>query len=430
MYALIDCNNFYVSCERVFQPELRNKPGVVLSNNDGCAIARSQEAKDMGIKMGTPYFEIEKYQKEGKIWWRSSNYTLYQDMMRRITAIVGEMWPEIEIYSIDESFCDLRMFKNHDLQSMGITLRQRIFQFTGVPVCIGIAPTRTLAKVANRTAKKLFKDLGVYHIKNEECRQFALKNMAIEDVWGIGPKTASKLIRIGINKAWDFSEIKSYEFVQDKFTITGLRTWYELNGKSVLSMEYLPPDKKGICTGRSFSHKTDDYKQIEDALSSFVQNTAPKLRAQGSLCGQLQVFLQTSQFEVVHKLKSAAYHLDLSIPTNITQELLKYAIECLKRIYKPGYPYQKVGVFLTKFSPEGAKQTYLLENMEQREKMLKVSKITDRLNAIMGKDMVRFASMSYSQPWRMKQGYLSKKYTTRINEVLIINSKNNFRLKD
>jgi DNA polymerase V len=426
VFALIDCNNFYVSCERVFQPELRGKPGVVLSNNDGCAIARSQEAKDLGIKMGTPFFEIEKLVNEGKMWWRSSNYSLYQDMMRRITAIVGEQWPEIEIYSIDESFCDLRMFKGHDLEGMGKALRDRILKYTGIPVCVGIGPTRTLAKVANRIAKKKFKDLGVYAIHDTLTREYALKTLPIEDVWGVGPKTAAKLIKIGIQTAWEFAEIKSYEYVQNTFTITGLRTWYELNGKSVLSMEYLPPEKKGICTGRSFGKKTDDYKIIEDALCAFVQNSAPKLRAQGTLCGQLQVFLLTSQFEVANKLKSAAYNMDLSIPTNTTQELLRYATECLKRIYRPGYPYQKVGVFMTKFSPESARQTYLMDDTDKRQKMIKVSKLADKLNAIMGRNTVRFAAMGYEQEWKMRQAYLSPRYTTHVNEILVIDLKTIF----
>jgi DNA polymerase V len=420
MYALIDCNNFYVSCERVFQPELRGKAGVVLSNNDGCAIARSQEAKDLGVKMGTPYFELEKLVQEGKLWFRSSNYTLYQDMMRRVTGIVCEMWPEMEIYSIDESFVDLNMFHAHDLEAMANLLRERILQQTGIPVCIGIAPTRTLAKVANRCAKKYFKKTGVCVLDDPGRTTFAMENMPIEDVWGIGPKNAAKLIKIGVNTAKDFAAINNYEYINKRFTITGLRTWYELNGKSVLSMEYLPPDKKGICTGRSFGQKTDDYQVIEDALCAFVQNSAPKLRAQGSLCGQLQVFLHTSQFEVVHKLKSAAHTMDLAIPTNITQELLKYAVQCLKRIYRPGYPYQKVGIFLTKFTPESARQMYLLEDMDKRAKMLKVAKIADKMNHLMGKNTVRFAAMGYEQPWRMRQGYLSKRFTTRIEDVLVV----------
>ena len=383
----------------------------------------------MGIKMGTPFFEMEQLVKDGKMWWRSSNYSLYQDMMRRITGIVGELWPEIEIYSIDESFCDLRLFKGHDLERMGRNLRQRILQYTGIPVCVGIGPSRTLAKVANRIAKKKCKDLGVFYIHNEETRQYALQNLPIEDVWGVGPKTAAKLIRIGVKTAWDFAEIKSYEYVQDRFTITGLRTWYELNGRSVLSMEYLPPEKKGICTGRSFGKKTDDYKIIEDALCAFVQNSAPKLRAQGTLCGQLQVFLLTSQFEKGTKLKSGAYQMDLAIPTNTTQELLKYAIECLKRIYKAGYPYQKVGVFMTKFSPEAARQTYLMDNTERREKMIKVSKIADRLNNIIGRNAVRFAAMGYEQEWKMRQSYLSQRYTTRIEEILLIDCQGVFKLQ-
>lgn len=428
MYALIDCNNFYVSAERVFQPELRDKAGVVLSNNDGCAIARSQEAKDMGIKMGTPYFELEKLVAEGKLWFRSSNYTLYQDMMRRVTAIVCEQWPEMEIYSIDESFCDLRLFKRQDLGKMAIELRSKIFKYTGIPVCIGIAPTRTLAKTANRTAKKHYKELGVYVISSPESCEFALKNQAIEDVWGIGPRNASKLIRIGINTAWDFAAINNYEYVEKRFTVTGLRTWYELNGKSVLKMEYIQPDKKGICTGRSFGTKTDDYKVIEDALCAFVQNSAPKLRDQGSLCGQIQVFLQTSQFEAVHKLKSAAYNMDLAIPTNITQELLHYAVECHKRIYRPGYPYQKVGVFLTRFTPEAAGQLYLIENKEKRDALLKLSRVADRVNKVMGRNTVRFAAMGYEQPWKMRQNFLSQRYTTRIDEVLSIDPTSCFPL--
>lgn len=420
MYALIDCNNFYVSCERVFQPELRDKAGVVLSNNDGFAIARSQEAKDMGIKMGAPFFEIEKLVKEGKLWWRSSNYSLYQDIMRRVTGIVREIWPEMEIYSIDESFCDLKMFKRFDLERMAIELRQRILQYTGIPVCIGIGKTRTLAKVANCIAKKYFKAAGVCVLDDPERTHFALEHLPIEDVWGIGPRNAAKLIKIGIKTALDFARVNNYEYIEKRFTVTGLRTWYELNGREALKMEYLPPDKKGICTGRSFGEKTSDYKQIEDALCAFVQNSAPKLRKQGALCGTLQVFLMTSQFEVVHKRKSAAHTMELAIPTNITQELLKYALECLKRIYRPGYPYQKVGVFMTKFTFEAAGQLYLLEDTVKRDKIAKVSKLADKLNHLMGKDTVRFAAMGYEQPWKMRQAYLSKRYTTRIEEVLVI----------
>jgi DNA polymerase V len=406
-----------VSCERAFQPELRGLPGVVLSNNDGCAIARSQEAKDLGIKMGTPFFEIEELQKKGEIWWRSSNYSLYQDMMRRVTAIVGEMWPEIEIYSIDESFCDVRMFSRFDLDVMATTLRQRILQYTGIPVCIGIGKTRTLAKVANRIAKKHRKETGVYCITSKPSYEFALKNLPIEDVWGIGPQSAKKLIVLSIKTAWDFAAVNNYEYVEKRFTVTGLRTWYELRGTPALKMEYLPPDKKGICTGRSFGQKTDDYNVIEDALCAFVQNSAPKLRAQGSLCGQIQVFLQTSQFEVVHKLKSAAKTVDIANPTNITQELLKYAVHCLKKIYRPGYPYQKVGVFMTRLVPDNG-QTFLHEDALKKEKLLKVSKLADRINRDMGKDTLRFAAMGYEKPGKTRQGYLSKRYTTRIDEML------------
>ena len=408
-----------MSCERVFQPELRGKPGVVLSNNDGCAIARSQEAKDIGIKMGTPFFQISQMQKDGTIWWRSSNYALYQDMMRRITFIVGECWPEIEIYSIDESFCDLRTFTGHDLEAMALSLRRRIMQFTGIPVCIGIGATRTLAKAANRIAKKHVVD-GIFMIRDELSRLFALKKLPIEDVWGIGPRNATKLTKIGISTAWDFASINNYEYLEKRFTITGLRTWYELRGTSCLPMEYNQADKKGINTGRSFGAKTDDYTIIEDALCAYVQNSAPKLRDQGSLCGRIQVFLMTSQFEVVQKRKSAVWQMDIGIPTNVTQELLKYAIECLKRIYRPGYPYQKVGVYMTGFVPERARQTYLLDDQAKRDKLTTVSKLADKLNNHFGKDFIRFAARGYEEKWKGRQGYLSHRYTTRIQEVLHI----------
>jgi len=421
MYALIDCNNFYVSCERVFQPELRGKAGVVLSNNDGCAIARSEEAKELGVKMGTPFFMIEPLAKEGKIWWRSSNYSLYQDMMRRITAIIGEFWPEIEIYSIDESFCSLHLFKGFDLYEMAIQIRTKVLQYTGVPVCVGIGPTRTLAKAANRIAKKWFKQDGVFQITDDISRMFALKKLEIGDVWGIGPRNASKLTKVGINTAWDFAQVNNYEYIHKRFTITGLRTWYELNGKAVLKMEYEAEDKKGISTGRSFGQKTDDYKVLEDALSAFVQNSAPKLRAQGSLCGQLQVFLLTSLFERnKFSIRSAALNMDIAIPTNITQDLLKYAIETLKRIYRPGFPYQKIGVYLTKFTPQDSGQLYLLDDPIKRERLLQVSKLADNLNQRFGKDFVRFAAMGYERKWRMRQSSLSNRYTTRANELLEI----------
>ena len=421
MYALIDGNNFYVSCERVFQPELRGKAGVVLSNNDGCAIARSEEAKELGIKMGTPFFLIEPLEKQGKIWWRSSNYSLYQDMMRRITAIIGEFWPEIEVYSIDESFCSLHLFKVFDLYEMAVQLRAKVIKYTGVPVCVGIGPTRTLAKAANRVAKKWFKQDGVFFINDDLSRMFALKKLEIGDVWGIGPRNAAKLTKVGINTAWDFAQLNNYEYIHKRFTITGLRTWYELNGKPVLKMEYEVEDKKGISTGRSFGQKTDDYKVLEDALCTFVQNSAPKLRAQHSFCGQLQVFLLTSMFEKNKStIRSAAINMDIAIPTNITQELLKYAIESLKRIYKPGFPYQKIGIYITKFSPEDSGQLYLLDDPAKREKLLQVSKLADGLNSRFGKDFVRFAAMGYERKWRMRQSSLSNRYTTRANELLEI----------
>ena len=239
MFALIDCNNFYVSSERVFQPYLQNKAGCVLSNNDGCAIARSQEAKDLGVKMGAPYFAIRELKEQGKLWWRSSNYPLYQDMMRRITGIIKETFPEQEIYSIDECFCDVSEYKLHDLEVLGKTLREKILQYTGVPVCIGVGPTKTLSKIANRIAKK---EKAVHVLNTAYKIETALKKTQIGDVWGIGPKYAVMLIGKGVNTAFDFINLPA-DFVQSEMTIVGLRTWQELRGQKCVEMEYETPDK-------------------------------------------------------------------------------------------------------------------------------------------------------------------------------------------
>ncbi len=229
-------------------------------------------------------------------------------------------------------------------------------------------------------------------------------------------------MKVGISTAWDFASINDYEYIEKRFTITGLRTWYELRGTACLKMEYIQSDKKGINTGRSFGEKTDDYNIIKDALCAYVQNSAPKLREQGSLCGRIQVFLMTSQFEVVQKRKSVAWQMDIAIPTNITQELLKYAIECLKRIYRPGYPYQKVGVYMTGFVPERSRQLYLLYDQSKRDRLTRVSRLADKLNNRFGKDFIRFAAMGYEQKWQMRQNYLSKRFTTRMNEVLEVST--------
>lgn len=421
MIALIDSNNFYVSAERVFQPALRDKAGCVLSNNDGCAISRSNEAKEMGLKMGTPYFEMREQQQQGLLWWRSSNYTLYQDMMRRITGIVRATFPDQEIYSIDECYCDLSTFKCHDLEKTALELRKRILQYTGVPVCIGIAATKTLAKIANKIAKRHHREAGVFYMETEEKIVASLQDTEVDDVWGIGPRYAIKLITAGVNTAFDFINLPE-DYVLKLMTIQGRRTWQELRGKSCIPMEYERPDKEGISTGRSFGVMETALAPMKEALAFYVANAALKLRAQHSICARLFIYAQTSKFAVVQHRYSASIDIQLAVPTADTGVLIKEALKGLSKIYKEGPRYQKVGVELGDIRPNDQVQTSLFEVHDdvQEGKMQKALQIIDQLNKSYGKDTVRYAAMGYEKKWAMRQEFLSRKFTTRMADVIVV----------
>jgi len=421
MIALIDSNNFYVSAERVFQPHLRNKAGCVMSNNDGCAISRSNEAKEMGLKMGTPYFAMQAEQEQGLIWWRSSNYTLYQDMMRRITGIVKDTFPDQEIYSIDECYCDLSSFKYHDLEQIAIELRAKILQYTGVPVCIGIGVTKTLSKIANKIAKKYHKDTGVFFMDTQEKIDGSLKITEIDDVWGIGPRYAIKLIKDGVNTAHDFTLLPE-DYVLKLMTIQGRRTYRELKGERCIPMEYERPAKEGISTGRSFGKMETELAPIEEALAFYVANAALKLRAQNSVCARLFVYVQTSLFAVVNQKYCAEIDIKLLVATGDTAKLIKEALKGLHQIYKKGFRYQKVGVELRDLKPDTQVQASLFDPEEsgKQQKLQNALKIIDQLNSSYGKDTVRYGAMGYGKKWAMRQEFLSKKYTTRIEDVIIV----------
>lgn len=422
MLALIDSNNFYVSAERVFQPKLRGRAGCVLSNNDGCAISRSNEAKAMGLKMGTPYFEMQEKQEQGLIWWRSSNYTLYQDMMRRITGIVKDTFPDQEIYSIDECYCDLATFKCHNLEKIAIDLRAKIFKYTGVPVCIGLGATKTLSKIANKIAKKHHTDTGVFYMDTQEKIDDALKLTEIQDVWGIGPRYAVKLIKAGVNTAFDFIQLPE-DYVLKLMTIQGRRTWRELRGERCIAMEYERPAKEGISTGRSFGKMEKELAPLEEALAFYVANAAVKLRAQHSVCARLFVYLQTSLFAVVSQKYCAEIDIKLLVPTGDTAKLIKEALNGLRKIYKKGYRYQKVGVELRDLRPDTQVQASFFEpqyDHKKEEKLLLVLKVIDQLNSNYGKDKVRYAAMGFDKKWTMRQQFLSRKYTTRIEDVIVV----------
>lgn len=419
MIALIDSNNFYVSAERVFQPQLRGKAGCVLSNNDGCAISRSNEAKDLGVKMGTPFFEMSEKQEQGVLWWRSSNYTLYQDMMRRITGIIADTFPNQEIYSIDECYCDLSTFYCTDLEDTAARLRAKILQYTGVPVCIGIAATKTLAKVANKIAKKYRKDKGVCLLDTPSKVQRALKLTEVDDVWGIGPRYAIKLYQSGINTALDFINLPE-DYVLKLMTIQGRRTWRELRGERCVPMEYERPDKERISTGRSFGKMETSLEPMEEALAFYVANAAVKLRQQGSVCAAVFVYAQTSRFAVVQNRYSAEIDIQIDHPTADTSLLIKTALEGLRKIYVNGPRYQKVGVELHDLRPDTQVQASLFdtEKVKQQQKLQSALKAIDKLNSQYGKDTVRYAAMGFEKKWIMRQQFLSKRYTTRIDDII------------
>ncbi len=422
MLALIDSNNFYVSAERVFQPELKDRAGCVLSNNDGCAISRSNEAKsELGIKMGTPYFMMREQHEQGKLWWRSSNYTLYQDMMRRITSIVRRAFPDQEIYSIDECFCDLTGHKFVDLEAEAVALRARILKWTGVPVCVGIAPTRTLAKIANKLAKKQGRVSGVYLMDTPARIEQGLRDTEIDSVWGIGPAYATKLMKAGCYTAYDFINLPE-DYVLKLMTIQGRRTYRELRGERCIPMEYVRPDKEGISTARSFGGFETELPPMEEALATYVANAAVKLRAQGSVCSRIFVFAHTSKFAVVSDRYSVGQEVRLSVATSDTGTLISEALRALRKMFVHGYRYQKVGVELKGLRPCSQIQGSMFDSVDsgKSEKMARALAAIDGMNREFGKDMIRYGAMGYEKKWFMRQEFLSRKFTTRLSDVIVV----------
>ena len=421
MYALIDCNNFYVSCERAFQPQLQNVAGVVLSNNDGCAIARSQEAKDLGIPMGAPFFKLKETHKD--VWIRSSNYPLYQDMMYRVTSIIRKYFPEQEIYSIDECFCDLAsQTKYQDPERLAFDLRAEILKCTGIPVCIGVARTKTLSKIANRIAKKKYKERGVFFLSSDKEKE-ALEITDIGDVWGIGRQHAHRLIALGVNNAYQFTQLP-IDWVQKQMTIVGVRMWRELRGESCIPMEYVREKKKGIGTSRSFGRPEGDIKEILEAASTYVCIAAQKLRNQNSVAGKIFVFIQTSQFIEKEKQYACGLELKLPTPTANNGELIRIAKWIIRKTFKKGYRYSKVGIMLSDIRPASEVQLALFDKTATiRGKISNALSIMDKLNNKFGRDAVRVAASGFERKWTMKQEFLSRRYTTNFKEVLVVKAK-------
>ena len=415
MIALIDCNNFYASCERLFAPALKDKPVVVLSNNDGCIIARSEEAKALGIKMGMPLFKIEKFLIENDVAVFSSNYTLYGDMSSRVMEALNFFSPEVEIYSIDEAFISLDpTLSAEDLFEKGIEIRSKIYQWTGIPVSIGIAPTKTLAKLANRVAKKC--GLGVFEMRDESIQEEVLEQTPVGDIWGIGRRSERKLRDwYRIETALDLKYLDN-RIGRKLLTVVGARLIEELKGNKCLPLKLVPPLKKNICCSRSFGEYTSSYTEIKEALSNYVSKASRKMRKQNLSAEAVTVFINTNRFDKNSPQYSNSVSIALAQKTNSTLELNRTTRRLLKRIYLKDFKYKKVGVILNGLSPEAS----LSKNLFEEQDIIKHKRLMKALDIVterFGRNKIAFGKEISTRGWKMKCERLSGKFTTSLEEI-------------
>jgi DNA polymerase V len=419
MYALVDCNNFYASCERVFQPQLVGKPIVILSNNDGCVIARSYEAKDLGIPMGAPEFKIRKELQQKNIHVFSSNYALYGDLSNRVMKILQTFTPNVEVYSIDEAFLNFDGMKVEDYHEYGLQIKSRVNKWLSMPVCIGFAPTKALSKVANKIAKKYQeRTKGIYVIDTEEKRIKALKWTRIEDVWGIGFRLSVKMKNKNINTAYEFTLPENENYIRKEMGVVGIRLKYELEGKSVLEMEE-PKDKKNIAITRSFDGNITTFSEMKERVSTFATICSEKLRKQNSCCYGVILYLRKDKYKTdrqqynFYKLETLPFASNSSITISLA------AIKMLSEIFEEGEIYKKAGVIVTQIIPQDQKQFHLFE--EENPKHQKLMKVMDDFHKKTGERKIRLGNQDLQRTWKMKQNHLSRKYTTDIKEIFTVN---------
>ena len=419
MFALVDCNNFYTSCERVFQPQYNNKPVAILSNNDGCVISRSDEAKALGLPMGAPAFKYEEFFKTHHVRVFSSNYPLYGDMSSRVMSILEQFTPDVEVYSIDEAFLQFKGFDNYDFNDYGLQIRQRVLKWTGIPTSVGIAPTKALSKVANKIARKFPKKTnGVYVIDSEDKRIKALKWIKIESVWGIGRGLQKRLKTRNCINAYDFTQL-SDEWVKTNMAIVGLRLKKELLGIPILTLEDPIRQKKAIATTRSFEYTYSDLDNLKERISTFATSCAEKLRKQHSCCNMVYIFIKTNRHNKIgERYESINTIINLPYPTDSSLIISKYATEALKDIYKKGLHYKKAGVILMGLAPKNERQLnlFVTENPKHQPLMQTI----DSLNEKYQSHKIKLGNQDLKRKWKMRQERLSPKYTTNINEILTV----------
>jgi DNA polymerase V len=413
--ALVDCNNFYASCERVFQPALRGKPVVVLSNNDGCVIARSNEAKALGIGMGEPWHVCRARVDARNIIVRSSNYTLYGDMSARVMQALAGFTPDLEIYSIDEAFLNLAGFE-HRLEPHARALRQTVLQWTGIPVSVGIAPTKTLAKLANRQAKKDPASGGVTLLLTAEAQGQALARIELTDLWGIAGRLAARLIALGIKTPLDLRDADP-KFMRERFSVVMERMTLELRGTPCITLEEAPPDRKSIMASRSFGCMVTDKRELEEAMSTHAARAAEKMRRQNLATARLTVFIHTNKFRPQDRQHFAEQTIHLPVATADSGKLTSAALRALAAIYRPGHAYKKAGVMLLDLLPAADVQGGLFDQPDGPRSEARM-KVIDALNKRYGRDTVSLAASGRKRTWKLRSDFISPRYTTCWDELL------------
>jgi DNA polymerase V len=412
--ALVDCNNFYVSCERVFRPDLRNVPVVVLSNNDGCAVSRSNEAKALGIKMGQPWFECKELAEEHGILALSSNYALYADMSNRVMSILGSFSPRQEVYSIDESFLDLTGMPK--LRELSYEIRERVITWTDIPVCVGIGPTKTLAKLANFIAKRHPRSKGVFNYNDlsEALQVKLLSQIEVGEVWGVGRKISARLAEHGIHTVQDL-RVAHTATLRAEFGVVVEKTQRELQGIQCIDLEDIAPAKKQIVSSRSFGQTVREVAVLKDAMSTFVANSCAKLRAQGSHASLIQVSLYTNRFRKDLPQYNPSFTLPLPQPTNDSLVVNRWADYLVGRLFKPEYEYKKAGIMLGEITPVGQYQVDWLEPTQATDTRLMDA--LDGLNQRFGRGTVKVSTQGAHKGWQMRQERKSPSYTTDWDSV-------------
>jgi len=415
--ALVDCNNFYASCERVFQPALRGKPIVVLSNNDGCVVARSNEAKALGIGMGEPWHTCSARMDTKGVVVRSSNYSLYGDMSARVMRVLGQFTPNLEIYSIDEAFLDLTGFEDR-LEAHARAIRATVLKWTGIPVSVGIGPTKTLAKLANRTAKKDQHSGGLAMLLTRAAQDAELGKIELTDLWGIAGRMAARLAAIGIRSPVELRDADA-RFVRERLSVMMERMVLELQGTPCIEMEDAPPDRKSIIASRSFGRQVTERRELEEAVTTHAARAAEKMRRQNLATAQLVVFIQTNRFRLQDRQHAAEQAIQLPVATSDTSKLNAAAMRALSMIYKPGYSYKKAGVMLFGLTPATTVQGSLFDTPDSAKSVTLMS-VVDRLNQRYGRNTLSFAVAGRAPGWKLRSEFISPRYTTSWGELLAV----------